>query len=455
MNNIFIEKNITEIHSDFINGLITPIDLAKECSEQYNSLNNIYFPWTSFNDEILFHQADEILKNKNWGKSLRKLEGVPVGIKDIINTIDFPTQMGSPIWKNFTPGNDARCVYNIKNNGGIIPGKTCTAEFAVHTLNETLNPHDVLVTPGTSSSGSAVAIALGMVPVTIGTQTAGSIIRPASFCGVYGCKPSFGLIPRTGMLKTTDSLDTVGFFTIHYKDIKSVFEVLRVHGPNYPISFNAFKDPQRLGKMKSKPWKVAFCKTNTWDYAESYAKASITDFINRLSFLSDIEIYPLDLPTEFEKSQDIHASIYNKTLSYYFAQEFKNSELVSPIMNNLISIGNNISVEQYNQSLSEQKSLCKLLENLLIDFDIIISLSTAGGAPLRNIEEKPDPALIWTMTHLPVISVPLFISPKGLPYGIQIVSRKYNDYKLLKFTDYLLENELIPNRNNPLLDLLN
>ena len=180
--------------------------------------------------------------------------------------------MGSELWCDFKPGNDARVVYYLKNSGGIIAGKTVTAEFAVHELNETLNPHNVELTPGTSSSGSAVAVALGMVPVAIGSQTAGSIIRPASFCGVYGFKPSFGLIPRTGSLKTTDTLDSIGFFVSHPSDILLVLETIRVHGPNYPLSYRAFKDLSRQNKPRNRPWKVALAKTHTWSHATDYAK---------------------------------------------------------------------------------------------------------------------------------------------------------------------------------------
>src|SRR3990167_8157472 len=190
----------------------------------------------------------------------RLLECIPVGVKDIYNTADFPTQMGSPLWKDFTPGNDARAVYHLKRQGANIVGKTVTAEFAVHALDKTLNPYDATRTPGTSSSGSAVAVSMGMVPAATGTQTAGSIVRPASFCGVYGCKPSFGTIPRTGMLKTTDSLDQIGFFTVHAEDLRRLFDSMRVKGENYPISNAALADESRQ-KSKGDKWRVGFART--------------------------------------------------------------------------------------------------------------------------------------------------------------------------------------------------
>jgi Asp-tRNA(Asn)/Glu-tRNA(Gln) amidotransferase A subunit family amidase len=361
--------------------------------------------------------------------------------------------MGSPIWKDFTPGNDARTVFYLKEAGAIIAGKTVTAEFAVHTLDKTLNPHDVTRTPGTSSSGSAVAIALGMVPVALGTQTAGSIVRPASFCGVYGCKPSFGLIPRTGILKTTDSLDTIGFFVSLAEDLERVFNILRVHGPNYPISNAALKDKQRQNKPDNRPWKVAVVKTHTWEYAEEYAREALMNWSERISVDAEIELSFVDLPIIMKKSHTIHATIYNKTLSYYFQEEYKKRELVSPVMNELIEAGNNITVADYHTALKEQEVLIHVMDDFLQNYDIMISLSTAGEAPLRNVVEKPDPALMWTLAHLPVVSAPVFTSPSGMPFGLQISSRKYNDLLLFSFIRFAVGKKFLPIGVNPLLDL--
>ncbi|OGG69226.1 hypothetical protein A3F27_01640, partial [Candidatus Kaiserbacteria bacterium RIFCSPHIGHO2_12_FULL_53_13] len=282
------------------------------------------------------------------------LEGIPVGVKDIYNTHDFPTEMGSPLWKGFKPGNDARTVFNLKRQGAIVVGKTVTAEFAVHTLNETLNPWDTKKTPGTSSSGSAVAISLGQVPLATGSQTAGSIVRPASFCGVYGCKPSFGTIPRTGTLKTTDSLDTLGFFVIHAEDLRRGFDSMRVEGLDYPISNAALSDESRQEKPKGRPWKIAFARTHTWRHAPKYAKDAMESFINRLAKEKSIEVSEAKLPASMERTHEIHETIYNKALSYYFRGEHKKSEFVSPIMNELIAKGNATTLEAYAKAIDDQ-----------------------------------------------------------------------------------------------------
>jgi Asp-tRNA(Asn)/Glu-tRNA(Gln) amidotransferase A subunit family amidase len=317
-------------------------------------------------------------------------------------------------------------------------------------LNETVNPHDETKTPGTSSSGSAVAVALGIVPVALGTQTAGSIVRPASFCGIYGCKPSFGLIPRTGMLKTTDSLDTIGYFASRYEDLRRVFEVLRVHGPNYPKSYRAMNDPSRVNKPQNRRWRVAFVKTHTWQNTTDYAKQSITEWLHNVAVANDIEIFEPELPQRMADAHRIHATIYDKTLSYYFAKEFERSELISPIMNDIIKHGNQIKPSEYLSMLKMQTELCLLMDKFFNKYDVLISLSTAGEAPLRAVVEKPDSALMWTMTHLPVISAPVFVSPNGLPFGVQLVARRYNDYLLFNFSDYLRKLDLIPPGVNPL-----
>ncbi|HMQ67457.1 MAG TPA: amidase [Ignavibacteria bacterium] len=443
-NNLFLEYSISELLKKVSDGSITPLELAEQCITTIDEYNEMFKVFVCYDRDILFKQAESTSERIKSGKKIRALEGIPVGIKDIFNTYDFPTQMGSPLWAGFTSGNDSRVVYYLKESGAVIPGKTDTAEFAVHAIGNCLNPHDITRTPGTSSSGSAVSVLLGMVPAAIGTQTAGSIVRPASFCGVYGCKPSFGLIPRTGMLKTTDSLDTIGFFTSKYSDLERLFDITRVHGSNYPISNDALNDEVRQNKSGSEKWKVAYVKTHTWDHAADYAKSSVNDFIKKVSALDEIEIDEVSLPEVVLTSHEVHQNIYDKTLSYYFQEEFKKPEQVSSVMNEIIQRGNGITVSEYHEALKDQERIIHSMDSFFGKYDIIISLSTAGEAPLRNESERPDPSLIWTLSHLPVISAPVFRSPDGLPFGVQFASRKYNDLLLFRFTDHLRKNELIP-----------
>lgn len=451
MENGFLDMSISRVHAGYRQKTLTPLDVAQACIAQVEKWEPRVNAMVCFDGEKLLAQATSIASRLQSGEPLRVLEGIPVGVKDIFNTQEFPTQMGSPLWQGFTPGNDARVVFHLKREGAIIPGKTVTAEFAVHTLGQTLNPHAAERTPGTSSSGSAVAVATGMFPVAIGTQTAGSIVRPASFCGVYGCKPSFGLIPRTGSLKTTDSLDTIGYFVSQQEDLAPVFQALRVHGSNYPLSSAALADSRRQKKRAGQPWRVALVKTHVWEYAPLYAQEALCRWAGRISAEPGIEVSEVVLPPGLEEAHQVHATIYDCTLAYYFQEEYKRKELVSPIMNEIIERGQRVTPRQYQQALQRQEELAAAMDGFFQGFEAMISLSTSGEAPLREEVEKPDPALIWTLTQLPVISAPVFRSPSGLPFGAQIVARRYNDPLLFSFVDYLQSRDLVPAGPAPLL----
>ena len=445
MNDLFIDNTIGELIKKFVRKELRPSEAFAAAISNIKELDPKYFAWVTYADSSHIERIDSE-ERKFAIDPERLLEGIPVGVKDIYNTADFPTQMGSPLWKDFTPGNDARAVYHLKRQGANVVGKTVTAEFAVHALDKTLNPYDVTRTPGTSSSGSAVAVSLGMVPAATGTQTAGSIVRPASFCNAYGCKPSFGTIPRTGMLKTTDSLDQIGFFSVYGQDLRRVFESMRVRGKDYPISDAALSDLSRQTKPKERPWKVGFARTHTWDLASQYARDAIEQFITRLSNEKDVSVSDAPLPPAMQKTHEIHQTIYDKSLAYYFKDEYKQSDFVSPIMNEIIARGNETPTDAFQAALAAQNGLIYDMDAYLEDFDVLISLSTAGEAPLREVTETPDPALMWTLTHLPVVSVPQFKSPSGLPFGMQIVARKYNDRLMFDFLDHLDQLGLIPKR---------
>lgn len=444
--NEFARMSAGEIASGYLTKKFSPVEIAKACIERIESINNKVNAFEYFDPEILLRDAKQIENRLMAQKPVRLLEGVPIGVKDIYNTTDYPTQMGSQLWKGFTPGNDARAVFNIKRAGGIVAGKTVTAEFAVHAPNGTLNPYDFSRTPGTSSSGSAVSVTLGMTSVALASQTAGSISRPASFCGVFGYKPTFGLIPRTGTLKTTDSLDTLGFIFSHLDDVVRVFNSIRVYGHNYPISNqklgNEFSNEDKKARKK---WRVALIKTYTWHNAYEYTQNALMNWLKKLDREeADIEIVEVDLPEDMCKIHDIHATIYNSSLAYYFMNESGFEDKVSPVMLKMIERGKLISPQEYKQALGIQEKLILKMDQILEGFDVGISLSTAGVAPKRDDVERPDPSLIWTFMQLPVLCLPLFKSQTGLPFGTQLFAQKYSDFRLLDFASSLHEKGFIP-----------
>ena len=436
----------TEIISLIKSNKITVKELIESTINRINKVNGNFHSFVNRNDENNLEIAKYIDRKIGKEENIGKLFGIPIGVKDTINESSMPTEMGSPIWKGFTPGNDARVIHNIKKNDGIIIGKTDTAEFAVSSLGKALNPFDIARTPGTSSSGSATAVASFMIPLAVGTQTAGSIIRPASYCGIYGFKPSFGLIPRTGMLKTTDSLDQIGIFSRNPHDLKLLFSTMHVKGNNYPMSNKFLKNSNenRIGQEKIK---IGFVKTHTWNNTREETKLLFKKFIKNIKTINQLDIEELILPKKFELSHKMHQIIYSKSLSYYFKKELKTKKLVSKLFYEFSSESKKYDLTHYNNALQYQSTISQMLDNQFNKYDFIFSLSTADHAPLRNEEEREDPSLIWTMCGVPTINLPVFKTSKKLPLGIQVFSKKYNDLHLLDFVIFLQQKNIIPKIN--------
>lgn len=444
MSSIFLEKSIPKLRQNIEQGLLSFNDLAETTAQQIKEQEADTLAWVNFDLDSLRQESERAyLKYKSRG-SLLHLDGLPFGVKDIFNTKAFPTQMGSTLWKDFKPGNNARVVDSLLLSGGIIVGKTETAEFAVHALNKTLNPHDISKTPGTSSSGSAAAVATGMVPFALSTQTAGSIVRPASFCGVWGMKPSFGMIPRTGVLKTTDSLDTVGFIAAHAHSLRPILDVVRVKGPDYPYVYQNVDRQGVLPKVGGRRWKIGFIKTHTWNTALPYAQQAIETLAKKIGAEPGFEVEEIVWPDNLCTSHAIHSTIYNKSLSYYFKNEKKMGSHVTPIMRRMIEAGEFIKPDEFKRALALQEDYCLELERLIGAYDFVLSLATSSSAPPRGVEELPDPSLIWTLGHLPSVSAPAFRCPVGLPFGAQFISRRWNDYILLQGLEELVTIGVLP-----------
>lgn len=432
-------------------GNLTTTQLIESCLERIRELEPVLKAWEFIDVELPMQHAKRIDRSRELGEVTGVLQGVPIGVKDIFNTKEGLTQMGSPYWKGFTAGNDARVVETLKSRGGILMGKTVTAEFAVHHPGPTVNPYHASHSPGTSSSGSAVAVATGMVPLAIGTQTAGSTIRPASYCGVYGYKPSFGVVPRTGILKTIDTLDHVTFFARTPGDIKLVFDLARVRGANHPFVHKYLDQHQQDATRKQ--WKVAFVKGPRWSDAETYAQAALEEFAAKLDNHNSIVVEELALPTIFEQVHEIHQKIYCKMLSYYFSEELEERpDLISNTFKAMTDFGRQVTREEYFSGLEFQKDLQARTEELFDDFDIILNLST-GGEAMVGLEspDRPDNCLIWTFAHVPALSVPALSGPSGLPFGAQLVANKYADYDLIDFAQHLLDEQLINRAPFPVL----
>ena len=422
------------------------------CLDRIECLDHELHAWVTWDRDLALETARGLDARLAQGEDLGPLWGVPIGLKDILNTRDFPTQMGSPIWKGFTPGNDARVVERLKRWGATIVGKTTTSEFAVHHPGDTVNPHHFDHTPGTSSSGSVVAVAAGMVPMAVGTQTLGSLIRPASYTGVYAFKPTFGTIPRIGILKTTDSLDQVGFVCRAHEDLRLFFDAMRVHGANHPFS----EKMDRLEKTE-RQYTVGFVRTPIWESVEGYAQQALEDYAAALSKVPGITVREVTLPAQFDNAWDLHRRIYTKALSYYFSKEYTESrDGISTVMCEMIEEGLALSTERYAADLEEQAALSASLDEMLRaeGIDALISPSAKGVAPKgRHSRAGKDAILLWTLCGVPVVGAPLFVGPDRLPFGAQFVAPKYHDYNLLGLLEYLSQEGMIPEGPHPRVDL--
>ena len=428
------EYSIIKIREFFKKKKIKPKDLINfsisniKANGSYNFLTNSSFKSLKF---------ETFLKNSNFDTK-KNLSCIPFLAKDIFNTIDFKTEMGSKVWKNFNAGNNARVIDKLVDDGSILMGKSTTAEFAVHHETKCKNAIDNKRLPGTSSTGSAVAVSLGVVPYALGTQTAGSITRPASYNGVYGIKPTFGMIPRTGILKTCDSLDTIGFLTSNFENIKIILNSMRVTGKNYPY----VKDyVDKIKKIEIKKLKIGFVKTHTWNNLEDYNKKRFLEYINRVkgNFITE----ELNIGDEFNQIHEIHKRIYYKSLSYYFKREKKLGYKLSSIIKDIIKKGNKISNDEFKESIFKQNYLIEKFDKIISNFDLVISPGTAGIAPKKTEIEKNDSALMWTFLHVPSIFSPIFKGPKELPFGIQFIGRKWNDLQIISILEIFKKKDLI------------
>ncbi len=298
---------------------------------------------------------------------------------------------------------------------------------------KTLNPFNSEHITGTSSAGSAVAVACGALPISLATQSAGSIVRPASFCGVIGFKPSFGALDRTGVLKTTDTLDTVGFFSSDICILKKVFANLIQYSSQYPYSKNFYQK-----KVKRKI-KIGIISNNFYHY-NNYDDVVKKDFdyfcihyLKKFNVNSNLQV---NFINEVHKNHD---NIYCKSIAYYFSFIKKRKNKISEIMSDMIERGNKISKIKYLKSLLAQEHLTKKFELMMNDYDFLITPSTASVAPKIGDKEKIDTSLIWTFFGAPAISLPIFFDIKTqLPFGLQIVSKRYDDFALLDFSQKII-----------------
>ena len=347
------------------------------------------------------------------------LAGVPVAVKDVFDTADMPTEYGSPIYAGHRPARDAAAAARLRRAGAVILGKTVTTEFAYFTPGKTRNPKAPAHTPGGSSSGSAAAVADFMVPLALGTQTAGSVIRPAAFCGVVGFKPSHGTIDIKGVKPFAPSLDTVGGFARSVEDIELLRRVLTGADPALPELVS--ERPQRIG----------LCRSEYWQHAEAGTVASIERVVRTFRD-NDVEIAELELPESCRGLNEVQQTVmaFEARLSYG-AEWRDHRDQLSPKLAELLDGAQGIPERQYEAALSRAAGARASLEQLFATMDAILTPSAPGEAPAGTATGDPVFNRQWTLLHLPCVTLPVLKGASGLPIGVQLVGRFQRDEELL------------------------
>jgi Asp-tRNA(Asn)/Glu-tRNA(Gln) amidotransferase A subunit family amidase len=368
------------------------------------------------------------------------LHGIPVGIKDIFDTEAFPTENGTVLNAGRQPMEDCKVVSLLEEAGAVIMGKTVTTELAVFGPGKTKNPHDPKHTPGGSSSGSAAAVASYMVPLAVGSQTNGSVIRPASFCGVVGFKPTHGLIPRTGVLPLSGVLDTIGVFARSVEDAAMIAEVLVAHDPGDKDT-RARVRPALLETAAQEPPMpplLAFAKTPVWDQADKETQ----DAFGELKELLGEGCSDLDLPEPFGHAVEQHGRIMNADLAKSFSGYYQHGkDKLTDILCGMIEDGQKVTAVDYNKAVDGREFLNDGLDGVFDRYDAIITPATVGEAP-AGLDSTGSPIFntLWTYCGTPAITLPLMEGPNGLPLGVQLISRRGDDARLLRTASWLVKH---------------
>lgn len=383
-------------------------------------------------------QADNLQRQRTAGQLPGALYGVPVAVKDIFDTMDFPTEYGSPIHKGRYSVGDATVISRLRAAGAVVLGKTVTTEFATTQPGPTCNPHNTAHTPGGSSSGSAAAVAAGMVPVALGTQTNGSVIRPASFCGVYAFKPSRGLLPRTGVLDQSPSLDEVGVFARNLEDIALVTEIMS--GDDGHDAASARQAPRRLFDVAMSepplPPKFCFVKTPWWDQVDAEAKEAYEAFVDHMG--DHVEY--VDLPDIVRNVSSWLITVNEVELAFCLQKEWNhNRELLSAPLRTRIEKSLSIPALDYLAAKDRMFHVTSAFDEYFATYDAILCPAALGTAPL-GLESTGNPIMqtTWSLAGLPSLNLPLLNLSNGLPLGVQAVGAHQNDARLLRSSRWLV-----------------
>jgi Asp-tRNA(Asn)/Glu-tRNA(Gln) amidotransferase A subunit family amidase len=409
------ELTATEIVRAIAAGEATCEAVVRDCLARIGEREKDVRAWASIDPDLALARARELDRAPQRGP----LHGVPIGVKDIIDTADLPTEMGSPIYRGHRPTTDAACVALTRAAGAVILGKTVTCEFAGMTPRTTANPHNLAHTPGGSSSGSGAAVADFMVTAAFGTQTGGSVIRPASYCGVFGFKPTFGAFNRKGVYPAAESLDTIGLLGRSLDDLELMSAVLEL------------RTPAARAVLDRSP-RLGLCRTPLWKRAQPETVAAIEDAAKRLG-RAGARVQEIVLPDEFAGLRNAaRETINNYERAAAMADEWTgHRDAISERLRKRIEIGRAMPHAEYVAALELGERCRAQLPVVFAEIDALLTPCVNGEAP-RGLEETGDPGFqtIWTILHTPALTLPTHRGPNGLPVGIQLVAPRHADRRL-------------------------
>jgi aspartyl-tRNA(Asn)/glutamyl-tRNA(Gln) amidotransferase subunit A len=437
-----------ELRDRISRGALKAADLARACLDRVRAVEGEVHAWVWLDEGHVMSEAERLDALRRTGRAVGPLHGLPVGIKDIIDTARIPTAHGTPIDQGRVPPADAAVVRRLKAAGAYVFGKTATTELAFLHPGPTTNPHDAARTPGGSSQGSAAAVAAGMVPLAIGTQTGGSVIRPASFCGVTGYKPTFGMIPRTGILPQSPSLDTVGVFASSLGGVALLAETLAGDDPQDPATSPAAPPRLLATALSAPPVRPTLAILPRLPGAELHE--DMAGAMEELTGLLGEDAFVVDLPAAFAQATDLRETInFAEMAKCYYTYERKGRDQLSDVVRSAIDKGKAVLARDYLAALDWPRVLNAALDEILSRCDAILCPAALGPAPV-GLGSTGSAVCngLWTLCGVPVVTVPLFRSSDGLPMGVQLVGRVWDDARLLR-TAHWLWDQIIDKEGTP------
>ena len=418
-------------------GAISCEQLVEACLARIRAVEPDVQAWHYLDPEHALGQARARDLDRKEGRTIGPLHGVPVGVKDIFDTTDMPTEDGTVLHAGRMPDADATVVAMLRAAGAVIMGKTVTTECATFQPGKTRNPHHPQHTPGGSSSGSAAAVAAGMVPLAIGSQTNGSMIRPAAFCGVFGFKPTHGWIPRHGILKLSRTLDQVGVFGRTLEDVALAAEQLTGYDERDADTRPRARIPlvQTASDEPPLPPKLALVKSPVWELAEGETVEAFAELAAELGAQCEEHV----LPESLRDAWNWHRTIMEAEMAANLELEWERGrDRLSESLRNQLARGREVRALDYQKALARIPALNHGFAELFTRYDAILTPSAPGTAPLATTTGDPAFCTLWSLCGMPAINLPLMRGTNGLPLGVQLVGPRDGDARLLRTARWLV-----------------